>query len=499
MVEAEVVDTATEINGLPHADSTPEKLNTVGEEKKVLLRQNHYTSNASTLSNGTMTNNTSLSNESSNTVPRQQQQQQPPQQRNNAIFSNPMKQTQQVGYKQRSPSPGQQQWQNNRGNYWTGQQKVPYHSPYMQNNNNNNNYNNGGYRNDTSQTEQLSRTNLYIRGLPHHTTDDELANMCKRFGKITSTKAITDKQSNKCKGYGFVDFESPESAQKACQHLTLQGTQASFAKMSINDQIRKQQHDPTKIKQHSENLDVTNLYISNLPRSFSEEDLNSLVMPFGDIVSSRILKDPEGNSKGVGFARLESKELCEKAIKTLNGKPVTQGGEPLIVKFAEAPNPNKKRPLVYLAPAWTAAGAGMDESGQMPAMSFVQPVFPDVSLQQNGASAIPPPGPRPLLFHPSMQMVPLPIQYNNIPNGQWMSPQLVPLTAFPPQLSPVDHHTLASQMGQLHLGGGYIGTTAYTPYSTPQTINSTSIPNENHNQNDAHHASYTVYDPSGLQ
>ena len=100
------------------------------------------------------------------------------------------------------------------------------------------------------------------------------------------------------------------------------------------------------------------------------------------------------------FCRLESKELCEKAIKTLNGKPVTQGGEPLIVKFAEAPNPNKKRPLVYLAPAWTAAGAGMDESGQMPAMSFVQPVFPDVSLQQNGASAIPPPGPRPLLFHP---------------------------------------------------------------------------------------------------
>ena len=118
--------------------------------------------------------------------------------------------------------------------------------------------------------------------------------------------------------------------------------------MSINDQIRKQQHDPSKIKQHNDNIDVTNLYISNLPRSFTEEvclnlsflclsspnfnilryicssdvscrsifssvyiqyllgifqQLNSLVMPFGEIVSSRILKDPEGNSKGVGFAR----------------------------------------------------------------------------------------------------------------------------------------------------------------------------------------------------
>jgi len=306
-------------------------------------------------------------------------------------------------------------------------------------------------------------------------TDDELAKMCKRFGKITSTKAITDKQSNKCKGYGFVDFESPDAAAKACQSLTLQGTQASFAKMSINDQIRKQQHDPTKIKQHSDNIDVTNLYISNLPRSFTEEQLNSLVVPFGDVVSSRILKDPEGNSKGVGFARLESKEQCEKAIKSLNGKPLQQGGEPLIVKFAEAPNPNKKRPLVYLTHPWN-----IDETGQLPAMSFVQPMFSDTVLQQNGAAAIPTPGPRPLLY-PPMQMVPVPIQYNvnNIPNGPWtMSPQLLPLTAFPPHISQVDHHTL-SQMGQLHLGGGYIGASPYTtPYSTAQAASNNAIVSE---------------------
>ena len=135
-------------------------------------------------------------------------------------------------------------------------------------------------------------------------------------------------------------------------------------------------------------------------------------------------------------------------------------------------------------------------------------------------------------------MVPLPIQYNNIPNGQWMSPQFVPLTTFPPQLSPVDHHALASQMGQLHLGGaGYIGTPPYTPYSTPQAVSTNSIASEvrnlllwqlylhlltawfrgfrflfallrcimilgefnlhyfqNHNTNDAHHPNYTIYD-----
>ena len=91
--------------------------------------------------------------------------------------------------------------------------------------------------------------------------------------------------------------------------------------------------------------------------------------------------------------RLEDKEFCEKAIKALNGKPLQGGGEPLIVKFAEAPNPNKKRPMVYLTP-WTGA---MDETGQIPAMGFVQPMFSDVG--QNGAAAMPA-TPRPVLFHP---------------------------------------------------------------------------------------------------
>ena len=30
--------------------------------------------------------------------------------------------------------------------------------------------------------------------------------MCEKFGNIVSTKAIIDNETNKCKGYGFVDF-----------------------------------------------------------------------------------------------------------------------------------------------------------------------------------------------------------------------------------------------------------------------------------------------------
>ncbi|KPP58223.1 hypothetical protein Z043_123971, partial [Scleropages formosus] len=79
--------------------------------------------------------------------------------------------------------------------------------------------------------EQLSKTNLYIRGLHPGTTDQDLVKLCQPYGKIVSTKAILDKTTNKCKGYGFVDFDSPAAAQKAVTALKASGVQAQMAKV----------------------------------------------------------------------------------------------------------------------------------------------------------------------------------------------------------------------------------------------------------------------------
>nr|XP_023410572.1 RNA-binding motif, single-stranded-interacting protein 3-like [Loxodonta africana] len=81
-----------------------------------------------------------------------------------------------------------------------------------------------------SSGEQLSKTNLYIRGLPPGTTDQDLIKLCQPYGKIVSTKAILDKNTNQCKGYGFVDFDSPAAAQKAVASLKANGVQAQMAK-----------------------------------------------------------------------------------------------------------------------------------------------------------------------------------------------------------------------------------------------------------------------------
>uniref|UniRef100_A0A671KRS4 RNA-binding motif, single-stranded-interacting protein 3-like n=1 Tax=Sinocyclocheilus anshuiensis TaxID=1608454 RepID=A0A671KRS4_9TELE len=78
---------------------------------------------------------------------------------------------------------------------------------------------------------QLSKTNLYIRGLPPGTTDQDLIKLCQPYGKIVSTKAILDKNTNQCKGYGFVDFDCQAAALKAVSSLKATGVQAQMAKV----------------------------------------------------------------------------------------------------------------------------------------------------------------------------------------------------------------------------------------------------------------------------
>uniref|UniRef100_A0A665XD49 RNA-binding motif, single-stranded-interacting protein 2-like n=1 Tax=Echeneis naucrates TaxID=173247 RepID=A0A665XD49_ECHNA len=223
-------------------------------------------------------------------------------------------------------------------------------APPSPNNNNNSNttIRNGSGSNGSSSSssggEQLSKTNLYIRGLHPGTTDQDLVKLCQPYGKIVSTKAILDKTTNKCKGYGFVDFDSPASAQKAVTALKAGGVQAQMAK--------QQEQDPT------------NLYISNLPLSMDEQELENMLKPFSQAISTRILRDANGTSRGVGFARMESTEKCEAIIQHFNGKYIkTPPGvpvppEPLLCKFADGGQKKRQSQGKYLQNGrpWTRDG-----------------------------------------------------------------------------------------------------------------------------------------------
>ena len=61
--------------------------------------------------------------------------------------------------------------------------------------------------------------NIFVAGLSFKVNDADLANLFEEYGSITSAKVITDRQSGRSKGYGFVEIAENEAAEKAIAEL----------------------------------------------------------------------------------------------------------------------------------------------------------------------------------------------------------------------------------------------------------------------------------------
>jgi len=84
-----------------------------------------------------------------------------------------------------------------------------------------------------------------------------------------------------------------------------------------------------------------NIYVGNLSRKVTEEDLRQAFEAFGQVASATIIKDKfSGESRGFGFVEMPTKAEAQSAIKDLNGKELK--GQVLNVNEAR-PRPEGRR------------------------------------------------------------------------------------------------------------------------------------------------------------
>ncbi|XP_028851799.1 RNA-binding protein 24 [Denticeps clupeoides] len=60
-------------------------------------------------------------------------------------------------------------------------------------------------------------TKIFVGGLPYHTTDSSLRKYFEVFGEIEEAVVITDRQTGKSRGYGFVTMADRTAADRACK------------------------------------------------------------------------------------------------------------------------------------------------------------------------------------------------------------------------------------------------------------------------------------------
>ncbi|MBK5259051.1 MAG: RNA-binding protein [Thermoanaerobaculia bacterium] len=87
------------------------------------------------------------------------------------------------------------------------------------------------------------------------------------------------------------------------------------------------------------------LHIGNLPKTFTESELKSLLTPFAEPTSLEIIKDNQGQSRGYAYAEF-SDEHARAVIAGLDGKDA--GGQTL--KIGEARPRKADRPKTVTTP-----------------------------------------------------------------------------------------------------------------------------------------------------
>jgi RNA recognition motif-containing protein len=73
---------------------------------------------------------------------------------------------------------------------------------------------------------------LFVGSLSWDTNDTKLLQAFSRFGEITEAKVITDRDSGRSRGFGFVTFEDDEAADRAI--AALNGTELDGRTIKVN-------------------------------------------------------------------------------------------------------------------------------------------------------------------------------------------------------------------------------------------------------------------------
>ncbi|KAL3920860.1 MAG: hypothetical protein SGILL_003048 [Bacillariaceae sp.] len=193
--------------------------------------------------------------------------------------------------------------------------------------------------------------NIFVKNLHESIDNKQLYDTFSLFGNILSCKVVTDRETGKSKGYGYVHYETAEAANAAIDKLD--GMLIDGQEVQVGHFIRRNE----RPGQH----DFTNCYVKNVPYEWDDERLNKEFAQFGEVASAAVSKgirkkkkpekkeedekensddkedSPEGRdneeaakeeeesepkieSLGFGFVNFVEHEAAAAAVEALNGK-----------------------------------------------------------------------------------------------------------------------------------------------------------------------------------
>ncbi|KAL6339228.1 hypothetical protein AAG906_024379 [Vitis piasezkii] len=245
-----------------------------------------------------------------------------------------------------------------------------------------------------SATNKTKFNNVYVKNLLESTTDEDLKNIFGEYGPITSAVVMQD-GDGKSKCFGFVNFENADDAARSVEALN--GKKFDDKEWYVGKAQKKTEREvelkgrfEQSLKEAVDKFQGLNLYVKNLDDSIADDKLRELFSEFGTITSCKVMRDPNGISRGSGFVAFSTAEEASRALADMNGKMVAS--KPLYVALAQRKEDRRARlqaQFSQMRPAAMAPSVG-------PRMSMYPPGAPGLGQQLfygQGPPALIPPQP----------------------------------------------------------------------------------------------------------
>ncbi|XP_030269529.1 CUGBP Elav-like family member 1 isoform X3 [Sparus aurata] len=200
---------------------------------------------------------------------------------------------------------------------------------------------------------------MFVGQIPRSWSEEQLRELFEPYGAVYEINVLRDRSQNppQSKGCCFITYYTRKSALEAQNalhnmkilpgmHHPIQMKPADSEKNNGNHAQARlwpeqcecrpvgDRGGGTMVLQHA--VEDRKLFIGMISKKCNENDIRLMFSPYGQIEECRILRGPDGLSRGCAFVTFTARQMAQSAIKSMHQSQTMEGcSSPIVVKFAD--------------------------------------------------------------------------------------------------------------------------------------------------------------------
>ncbi|XP_077419373.1 CUGBP Elav-like family member 1 isoform X1 [Vanacampus margaritifer] len=170
---------------------------------------------------------------------------------------------------------------------------------------------------------------MFVGQIPRSWSEEQLRELFEPYGAVYEINVLRDRSQSppQSKGCCFITYYTRKSALEAQNALH-------------NMKILPGMHHPIQMKpadsEKNNAVEDRKLFIGMISKKCNENDMRLMFSPYGQIEECRILRGPDGLSRGCAFVTFTARQMAQAAIKSMHQSQTMEGcSSPIVVKFAD--------------------------------------------------------------------------------------------------------------------------------------------------------------------